>query len=68
MTDAERDVLTRKGLIDQADIRLSCQILCDSDMTVEAISRVAGSGRPSAGERPADYIEPPPAWTQATAK
>ena len=26
-------------------VRLSCQILCDHDMTVRAISRLAGSGR-----------------------
>ena len=62
MTQAERDVLTARGLIDQADLRLSCQILCDHDMTVRAISRLAGSGRPDAGKRPADEITPPPVW------
>jgi hypothetical protein len=29
-------------------------------MTVRAISRLAGSGRPDAGKRPADQIEPQP--------
>src|SRR6516162_11771339 len=42
MTVAERDVLAAKGL---SGVRLSCQILCDHDMTVRAISRLAGSGR-----------------------
>src|SRR6266705_2891030 len=53
MTVAERDVLAARGL---SGIRLSCQILCDHDMTVRAISRLAGSGRPDAGPRPADKI------------
>ena len=37
-------------------VRLSCQILCDHDMTVRAISRLAGSGRKDAGARPAEVI------------
>jgi len=45
-------------------LRLSCQIQCDHDMTVRAISRLAGSGRADAGKRPADQIEPPPVWTK----
>src|SRR5256885_7369506 len=42
-TVAEREALARKGA---TGVRLSCQILCDRDMTVRAISRFAGSGRP----------------------
>ena len=57
MTVAERDVLTARGL---TGIRLSCQIPCDHDMTVRAISRLAGSGRKDAGHEPAANIEPPP--------
>ena len=57
MTDAERNVLAARGL---TGVRLSCQILCDHDMAVRAISRLAGSGRPNAGQRPADTIEPQP--------
>src|SRR5258708_6355739 len=49
MTQAEREVLTAKGLIAMPNIRLSCQILCDHDMTIEVISRLAGSGRKDAG-------------------
>ena len=63
MTQAEKDVLTARGLIGQPGIRLSCQIVCDHDMQVKAISRLAGSGRPDAGKRPADEITPPAVWT-----
>jgi ferredoxin len=57
MTVAERDVLAARGL---TGVRLSCQILCDHDMSVRAISRLAGSGRVDAGKRPADEIFPQP--------
>jgi ferredoxin len=59
MTEAEKQVLAAKGL---TGVRLSCQILCDRDMTVRAISRLAGSGRANAGNRPDDAITPPPVW------
>jgi ferredoxin len=62
MTIAERDVLAARGL---SGVRLSCQILCDHDMTVRAISRLAGSGRQDAGHEPAAEIEPPPEWIDA---
>jgi len=63
MTQAEKQVLTERGLIGQASLRLSCQIQCEQDMTVRAISRLAGSGRKDAGARPTDDITPPPVWT-----
>jgi ferredoxin len=56
-TAAERDVLAARGL---TGVRLSCQMLCDHDMTVRAVSRLAGSGRADAGKRPADEIFPQP--------
>jgi ferredoxin len=62
MTAAERDVLKSRGL---TGIRLSCQILCEHDMTVRAISRLAGSGRKDAGPEPAAEIEPPPVWIES---
>lgn len=62
MTQAEKDVLTAKGLAGTPGLRLSCQIACDGDMTVRATSRLAGTGRADAGKRPADAIEPTPAW------
>jgi ferredoxin len=59
MTLAEQNVLTAKGV---TSARLSCQIACDHDMTVRAISRLEGSGRPDPGGPPAAQITPPPEW------
>jgi len=63
MTEAEKQVLAARGLASQPGLRLSCQILCDHDMELQAISRLAGSGRADAGKRPADEITPPAVWT-----
>ena len=61
MMVAEKNVLAARAL---SGVRLSCQIPCDHDMAVRAISRLAGSGRPDAGKRPADDIQPQPVeWT-----
>jgi ferredoxin len=57
MTKAEKDLLAARGL---SGVRLSCQILCDQDMTVKCISRLAGSGRADAGNPPAADIHPQP--------
>ena len=59
MTAAERTRLAERGL---TGVRLSCQIVCDHDMTVRALSRLAGSGRPDAGRTPDPQIQPPPEW------
>jgi ferredoxin len=59
MTVAEQERLEARGL---TRVRLSCQILCDHDMTVRAISRLAGSGRPDPGPTPHVEITPPPIW------
>ena len=59
MTSAEKMKLQEKGL---SGIRLSCQIVCDHDMAVRAISRLAGSGRPDPGKTPEATIQPPPEW------
>ena len=59
MTVAERTVLAAKGA---TGVRLSCQMLCDHDMTVRAISRLTGSGRPDPGPKPAPQITPPPEY------
>jgi len=58
-TKAERAALAGRRL---TGVRLSCQILCDHDMTVRAISRLAGSGRPDPGPKPQPFIEPPPEY------
>ncbi len=59
MTKAERDRLAERGL---HGVRLSCQIVCDHDMSVRAISRLEGSGRPDPGRTPEPTIQPPPEW------
>src|SRR5918996_1584686 len=60
MTVAEKTRLAERGL---TGVRLSCQITLDHDMTVRAISRLAGSGRPDPGKTPEPTIQPPPEWT-----
>lgn len=60
MTAAEKHKLAEKGL---QGVRLSCQIACDQDMAVRAISRLEGSGRPDPGRTPEPTIQPPPEWT-----
>ena len=59
MTNAEKTRLEEKGL---TGMRLSCQIECDHDMTIRAISRLTGSGRPDPGKTPEPTIQPPPEW------
>jgi ferredoxin len=58
-TKAEIAALSAKGV---SGVRLSCQILCDHEMTVRAISRLEGSGRPDPGPTPQPFIEPPPEY------
>ena len=62
ITAAESSVLAAKGLADLPGVRLSCQMLCEGDMTLKVISRFAGSGKKDAGGRPADEIQPPPVF------
>ena len=59
MTVAEKNVLAAKGV---TGVRLSCQIACEGDMVVRAISRLEGSGRPNPGPTPDANIQPPPQW------
>jgi hypothetical protein len=59
MTAAEKHVLNARGV---TGARLSCQITCEHDMVVRAISRLEGSGRPDPGPTPEPTIQPPPVW------
>ena len=59
MTKAEKAVLDARGL---TGVRLSCQILCDHDMTVRPQMHLAGSGRADPGPTPQDAITPPAEW------
>ena len=61
MTVAEKEKLAEKGL---NGVRLSCQILMTHDMSLRAISRFEGSGRPDPGPRSEPEIHPQPVvWT-----
>ncbi len=64
MTKKEEELLALRGLDKMPGVRLSCQILCEADMTLKAISRLAGSGKADAGKHPADEIQPPPEWLE----
>ena len=59
MTAAEKERLAARAL---TGVRLSCQILCDHDMTVRVVNRFSSSGRPDPGPTPEDTITPPPVW------
>ncbi|MEM7532671.1 MAG: 2Fe-2S iron-sulfur cluster-binding protein [Chloroflexota bacterium] len=59
ITEAEKELLARR----EVEGRLSCQILCEGEMTVRAVSRLEGSGRPDPGSCPEDGIAPEPVWT-----
>ena len=60
MTNAEKTKIEERSL---TGIRLSCQIVCDHDMTIRVISRLEGSGRADPGGTPEPTIQPPPEWT-----
>jgi ferredoxin len=63
MTQAEQTCLSNKGV---SGVRLSCQIVCDHDMSVRCISRFEGSGRVDSGKRPTDDLAPAPVeWVDA---
>ncbi|MCO8125104.1 (2Fe-2S)-binding protein [Stieleria sp. TO1_6] len=62
MTAAEKETL-RVREVTEPGVRLSCQIQCDHDMSVELISRLEGSGRKDQGSAVSDDIEPDPVWT-----
>ncbi len=59
MTEAEKTCLSARGL---SGVRLSCQVLCEEDMTVRAISRFEGSGRKDAGSPVQPELTPAPNW------
>jgi ferredoxin len=63
ITVAEKELLAARGLNTTKGLRLSCQILCEEDMELKIISRLAGSGRRDAGSPTAEEIEPAAVWT-----
>ena len=63
ITEAEKSVLAAKGLAATSGLRLSCQIQCEHDMSVKAISRLSTTpNRVDAGKRPTDEMAPPAVW------
>lgn len=60
MTQAEHDKLDDIGQL--GDIRLSCQIVVDRDMTVEPLMTVEDQGWDDAGPEPALTVEPAAEW------
>ena len=61
ITAGEKNLLKERGL---EGVRLSCQVTCDQDMEVRAISRLEGSGRKDCGTQPGESIEPEPDWVE----
>lgn len=61
MTQAELDRLSQQeGL--PGEVRLSCQIPCNADMTVEPLMTLASTGLDDRGSRPQDDITPEPVF------
>lgn len=60
MTEAEYEKLHDIG--QYGDIRLSCQIVVDRDMTVEPLMKVEEQGWDDAGPEPAITVEPAAEW------
>ncbi len=60
MTEAEYEKLTDIG--QYGDIRLSCQIVVDRDMTVEPLMTLADQAWDDTGPEPAITVEPTTEW------
>ncbi len=63
ITEAEKATLRVREVTDPG-VRLSCQIQCDGDMSIELISRLEGSGRADQGSAVAEAIEPDAVWVK----
>lgn len=61
MTVAESEKL--KEGENMGRFRLSCQILCDHEMTVEPLLSKKSEGLDDGGPRPMDDMTPDPVWT-----
>ena len=60
MTQAELDVLQSRDLLGQ--VRLSCQAVCDHDMSVRPLMTVTSTGLDGPGKKPEPDITPEPEW------
>lgn len=59
MTEVERKRLAREDEL-APNIRLSCQIMCENDLTVRVINRLSETDLSDAGPRPTEELEPKP--------
>lgn len=60
MTKAEYDKLVDRGLLGQ--FRLSCQILCDHDMSVQPVMTKESEGWTDTGPAPEPVVTPEAKW------
>jgi ferredoxin len=65
MTKAEVEVLESRDLLGQ--VRLSCQALCDHDMSVRVLMTVSSTGLDGPGPHPESRITPDPEWVDKPA-
>jgi len=61
MSEAEKVKLVEGGNLGR--FRLSCQIMCDHNMSVQPLLSKKGEGLDDAGPRPNDHLTPDPVWT-----
>jgi ferredoxin len=66
MTQAEYERLEARGLL--GEFRLSCQVLCETDMTLVVANTVSNSDVEDAGGHPAPGITPAPVWRETPPK
>jgi len=66
MTRAELEVLESRDLLGQ--VRLSCQALCDHDMSVRVLMTVSSTGLDGPGPHPEARITPEPEWVDKPAE
>ena len=62
MTKAELEVLESRNLL--GEVRLSCQALCDHDMSVRVLMTVSSTGLDGPGNMPEPRITPEPEWVE----
>lgn len=60
MTKAEYDKLKEKGLLGQ--VRLSCQLTCSQDMSVNAVMTLDNQNWTDIGPQPAETVMPEAVW------
>lgn len=60
MTVAEYDKLQEKELM--GEVRLSCQLICDQDMSVKALMRQSDMGWSDPGPETEDSVTPEAKW------